>query len=62
MPKIATSGGLIIGVKKDPPIPPKLVIVIDPPKNSFLSILISDEFISKFFEKTLVIKNRARKK
>ena len=37
-PKIATSGGLIIGVKKVPPIPPKLEIVIDPPKNSFLSI------------------------
>ena len=40
IPNIATSGGFIIGVKKVPPIPPKLVIVIDPPKNSFLSFSI----------------------
>ena len=32
------SGGFIIGVKKVPPIPPKLEIVMDPPKNSFLFI------------------------
>ena len=29
----------MIGVKNEPPIPPKLVIVIAPPNNSFLSIL-----------------------
>ena len=34
-PNIATSGGFIIGVKKDPPIPPKLEIVNVPPFNSF---------------------------
>ena len=35
---MATSGGFIIGVKNVPPIPPRLVIVIEPPWNSFLSI------------------------
>ena len=30
-PNIATSGGFIIGVKKEPPIPPKLDTVIEPP-------------------------------
>ena len=34
-PNIATSGGFIIGVKKEPPIPPKLEIVNVPPFSSF---------------------------
>lgn len=39
----------MIGVKKLPPIFPKLEIVIDPPKNSFLSILSSLQSILTFF-------------
>ena len=35
MPKIATSGGLIIGVKNLPPIPPRLEIVKVPDVSSF---------------------------
>ena len=34
-PKIATSGALIIGTKCNPPIPPKLDIVKQPPCKSF---------------------------
>ena len=34
IPKIATSGGLMIGVKYFPPIPPKLEIVKVPPERS----------------------------
>ena len=34
-PKIATSGALIIGAKCNPPIPPKLDIVKQPPCKSF---------------------------
>ena len=50
MPSIATSGWFIIGVKKEPPpIPPKLEIVIDPPKNSFLSIFKSLQSLVIFF-------------
>ena len=49
MPRIATSGWLIIGVKKLPPILPKLEIVIDPPKNSFLSIFKSLHSLAIFF-------------
>jgi len=39
----------MIGVKKLPPIFPKLEIVIDPPKNSFLSILSSLQSVLTFF-------------
>ena len=35
IPKIATSGGLMIGVKYFPPIPPRLEIVKVPPERSF---------------------------
>ena len=54
IPRIETSGGLIIGVKKFPPIPPKLEIVIDPPKNSFFSIFSSLHNLLTFFNSSKI--------